>query len=52
MITRFAGTTGVAGSGGGPATHAQPSNPNGIAVIAGGGFLVADMVWSHCRVCP
>jgi len=37
MIIRVAGTMGVADGGGAPATHAQPSNPDGIAVIAGGG---------------
>lgn len=52
MIIRVAGTMGVADGGGAPATHAQPSNPDGIAVIAGGGFLVAGTVWSPCRVCP
>ena len=44
VITRVAGTTATAGSAGddGPATDAQLNNPWGIAVTAGGGFLIAD----------
>jgi hypothetical protein len=52
VIIRVAGTMGVAGSGGAPATHAQPGDPDRVAVLAGGGFLVAGAVWSPCRVCP
>jgi hypothetical protein len=44
VITRVAGTTGVAGSIGddAPATDAQLNSPNGVAVTADGGFLIAD----------
>jgi len=44
LITRIAGTLLAAGSAGddGPATDAQLNNPWGIAVTAGGGFLIAD----------
>jgi len=43
VITRVAGT-GTAGSGGddGPATDAHLRAPSGVAVTAGGGFLIAD----------
>jgi NHL repeat-containing protein len=44
VITRVAGTPGTAGSGGddGPATRAQLNRPQGIAVTADGGCLIAD----------
>ena len=44
VISRVAGTTGTAGSGGddGPATDAQLNNPYALAVTADGGFLIAD----------
>jgi hypothetical protein len=44
VITRVAGTTGTAGSGGddGPATGAEFHNPFAVAVTADGGFLVTD----------
>jgi hypothetical protein len=44
VITRVAGTTGVAGSGGddGPPTAAELNQPTAIAVTADGGFLIAD----------
>ena len=44
VISRVAGTTGVAGSGGddGPATDAQLMTPSGVAVTADVGFLIAD----------
>ena len=43
VITRVAGT-GTPGNSGddGPATHAQLNFPNGVAVTADGGFLIAD----------
>jgi streptogramin lyase len=43
VITRVAGT-GTAGHGGddGPATDAELYGPNGVAVTADGGFLIAD----------
>ena len=43
VITRVAGT-GVPGNSGdgGPATDAEPNSPFGVAVTAGGGFLIAD----------
>jgi sugar lactone lactonase YvrE len=43
-ITRVAGTPGVAGDSGdgGPATEATLSHPNGVAITADGGFLIAD----------
>ena len=43
VITRVAGT-GVAGDAGdgGPATRAELNTPSGVAVLPGGGFLVAD----------
>ena len=42
-ITRVAGT-GAAGNSGddGPATDAELTTPTGVAVTAGGGFLIAD----------
>jgi ketosteroid isomerase-like protein len=44
VITRVAGTIGVAGTGGldGPATQAQLDSPNDIAPLDDGGFLIAD----------
>jgi sugar lactone lactonase YvrE len=43
MITRVAGTSTPGNSGDdGPATHAQLNFPNGVAVTADGGFLIAD----------
>jgi hypothetical protein len=44
VITRVAGTTGVAGSAGddGLATDAQLFQPSGVAMTADGGFLIAD----------
>jgi glucose/arabinose dehydrogenase len=44
VITRVAGTTGDEGSrgDGGPATDAQFSFPQAVAVTADGGFLIAD----------
>lgn len=44
VITRVAGTEGVAGSAGngGPAISAHLSLPGGLAVTADGGFLIAD----------
>ena len=43
LITRVAGT-GIAGNSGddGPATDAELNFPNGVAVTADGGFLIAD----------
>jgi hypothetical protein len=50
VITRVAGT-GTAGNSGddGPATDAQLDNPAGVAVIAGGGFLIADFYSNEVR---
>src|SRR5215467_9367572 len=43
VITRVAGTGTAGNSGdGGPATDAELNLPAGVAVIAGGGFLIAD----------
>ena len=44
VITRVAGTMGTLGSGGddGPATDAQFSGPQDVAVTADGGMLIAD----------
>ena len=43
MITRVAGTSTPGNSGDdGPATHARLNFPNGVAVTADGGFLIAD----------
>ena len=43
VITRVAGTGAAGHSGdGGPATDAQLNSPVGVAVTAGGGFLIAD----------
>ena len=44
VITRVAGTSGVAGSGGddGPPTVAELNQPTAVAVTADGGFLIAD----------
>jgi hypothetical protein len=46
VITRVAGTTGVAGSSGddGPATDAQLNYAIGVTVTADGGFLIADIL--------
>jgi hypothetical protein len=46
VITRVAGTTGVAGSGGddGPATDAQLNYAIGVAMTADSGFLIADIL--------
>jgi hypothetical protein len=45
VITRVAGIYGVPGDtgDGGPATEAKLNTPAGVAVIPGGGFLVADL---------
>ena len=50
IITRVAGT-GTAGNSGddGPATDAQLSFPTGVAVTAGGGFLITDPGNSEVR---
>jgi hypothetical protein len=44
VITRVAGTYGAAGNAGddGPATDAELNESEGVAVIADGGFLIAD----------
>ena len=46
VISRVAGTTGTAGSGGddGPATDAQLNLPFGVTLTTDGGFLISDVL--------
>ena len=50
VITRVAGTGALGNTGDdGPATDAELNQPDGVAVTAGGGFLIADTLNSVVR---